>query len=145
MCCKTILGTWAYRQSTLPVPAGPACSYLGLYAGQKSHRKIDRHALPLREAVQHAFEREFAADAALLVSAVTHAGCLTAPLVNLNPAGFDRVRGPQAFADVMGPNIRGEAVVTVIGHTDRLGLVGPADRHQHRAEDLLARQPPVIG
>jgi hypothetical protein len=28
---------------------------------------------------------------------------------------------------------------------NRLGLVAPADRHQHRPEDLLARQAPVVG
>ena len=35
--------------------------------------------------------------------------------------------------------------MAVVGHADHLGLVAPADRHQHRPEDLLARQAPVVG
>ena len=35
--------------------------------------------------------------------------------------------------------------MAVIGHADRVGLVAPRDSHQHRAEDLLARQPPIVG
>ena len=51
----------------------------------------------------------------------------------------------QRAADVVRPHVGGEAVVAVVGHADRLGLVGPADGDQHGAEDLLARQPPVVG
>src|SRR5215468_2721394 len=57
------------------------------------HIEIDRDVLSLRKAVQHAFERELSADAALLVSAVGMARRLAEALVDLHPPGFDRVRG----------------------------------------------------
>src|SRR6202045_3288696 len=41
--------------------------------------QIDRHVLALGEAVEHAFQREFAADTALLVAAVGVAGSLAQP------------------------------------------------------------------
>src|SRR5216683_7282864 len=75
-----------------------------------SHREVHRHALALGEAVEHALERELAADAALLVAAVGHAGHLAAALVDLHPARFDGMRGAQAAADVVRPDIGGEAV-----------------------------------
>ena len=54
---------------------------------------VDGDVLALGEAVEHAFEGEFAADAALLVAAVGVARLLAETLVNLHPAGFDGVRG----------------------------------------------------
>src|SRR6266699_3510382 len=63
-----------------------------------SHRQIDRHALALGEAVEHALERELVADAALLVATVGHAGHLAAALVDLYPARFDC--GPRLYARV---------------------------------------------
>src|SRR3984893_16228500 len=110
-----------------------------------SHREVHRHALALGEAVEHALERELAADAALLVAAVGHAGHLAAALVDLHPARFDGVRGPEAGADIVRPDIGGEAVMAVVGHGDRLGLFAQADRHKAGAEDLLARQPQIVG
>src|SRR6185312_16923550 len=95
-----------------------------------SDRQVHRHALPLRESVEHALQRELAAQAGLLVAAVGHAGGLAAALVDLDPAGLDGVRGAQALADVMGPDVGGEAVVAVVGHADRLFLVAPADRDE---------------
>src|SRR5215471_16522649 len=82
-------------------------------------RQIDRDALSLREAVEHALERELAADAALLVAAVRHAGRLAAALVDLHPARLDGMRGAQGLADVVRPDIGREPVVTVVGHADR--------------------------
>ena len=58
---------------------------------------------------------------------------------------FHTVRGAEPTADVVRPDVGRETVVTVVGHADRLGLVAPADCHQHRPEDLLARQAPVVG
>ncbi len=34
--------------------------------------------------------------------------------------------------------------MAIVGHADRVFLVTPRDRDQHRAEDLLARQPPIV-
>src|SRR6202011_1778363 len=101
-------------------------------------------ALALGEAVEHALERELAAEARLLVAAVGHARRLAAALVDLDPARFDGVRGTQALADIVRPDIGREAIVALVGHADRLGLVAPADRHQHRPEDLLACETPVV-
>jgi hypothetical protein len=70
---------------------------------------------------------------------------LAETLVHLHPTGLDRMRGAQCIADIVGPDISGETIVAVIGHTDRIRLVTPRDRHEHRAEDLLARQAPVVG
>src|SRR5260370_23521173 len=44
-----------------------------------SHRQIDRHALALGEAVEHALERELVADASLLVAAVGQPGTCPPP------------------------------------------------------------------
>ena len=66
------------------------------------HVEVHRHALALREAVQHALERELAANAALLVAAVGHARHLAEALVDLHPARFDCVRRLEAGADIVG-------------------------------------------
>ena len=47
--------------------------------------KVDGHALALREAVEHSFERVLAADAALFEAAVGLSRKLTEALVDLNP------------------------------------------------------------
>src|ERR1700742_2932372 len=44
----------------------------------------------------------------------------------------------------MGPDIAGETVMAVIGHSDRVRFVAPRDSHENRPENLLARQPPII-
>src|ERR1700759_3533887 len=93
----------------------------------RSDREIDRHVLALGEAVEHALERKFATDSALLVAAVRHAGKLAEALIDLHPPRLDGVRGPQAAADVMRPDIGRESVMAVVGHADRLGFVAPAD------------------
>ena len=54
------------------------------------------------------------------------------------------MRCAQAAADIMGPNVGRQAIMAVVGHADRVGLVAPRDRDQHRAEDFLTRQPPVV-
>ncbi len=55
-------------------------------------RQVDRDILPLRVALQHAFEREFAADAAFFVAAIGVTGALAKTLVDLNPPSLNRVR-----------------------------------------------------
>src|SRR6266508_2143675 len=60
-----------------------------------SAAQVDGHALDLREALQHPFERELPADAALLEAAVRLPRQLTGALVDLDPARLDRVRGPK--------------------------------------------------
>ena len=52
--------------------------------------EVHRHVLALGEALEHPFERELTADAALLVAAIGMAGCLADALVDLYPAAFDR-------------------------------------------------------
>ena len=106
--------------------------------------QIDRDILPLRVALEHAFEGELAADAAFFVTAVGVTRALTETLVDLNPAGLDRVRGAQSPADVMGPDVGGEPIVAVIRHTDRVRFVAPRNGDEHWAKDLLARQAPIV-
>src|SRR2546427_9969018 len=106
--------------------------------------QVDGHALPLRVTVQHPLERVLAAHAALLEAAVRLTGKLTEALIDLHPARFDRVRGVERLADVARPDVRGEAIVTIVRHPDRLALVVPRDGDHHRAEDLLARDAPVV-
>ena len=65
-------------------------------------------------------------------------------LIDLAPAAFDRVRGAQATADVVSPDIGCEPIMAVVGHADCVGLVLPRDRDQHRTENFLARQPPIV-
>jgi hypothetical protein len=70
---------------------------------------------------------------------------LAESLVNLHPARFDSVTGSQCSANVMSPDISGETVIAIIGHSDRVRLLAPRDGHENRTENFLARQPPVTG
>src|ERR1700694_2986219 len=109
--------------------AGPAIFGRGGHASLRLTRRrvqVHRHVLFLGEAVEHAFERELAPDAALLDAAVGMSWRLAEPLVDLHPASLDAVGGAQRSANVVRPYVGGEAVVGVVGHADRLGLVGPA-------------------
>src|SRR3954464_12811331 len=113
---------WQEWRKTLAGLKRRAAKLIGSLGSLRSDREVDGDALPLGEAVEHAFEGELAADAALLVAAVRHAGRLAAALVDLHPAGFDGMSGAQRLADVVRPDISGEAVMAVVGHADRLGL-----------------------
>src|SRR5205823_8909440 len=62
-------------------------------------RQVDRGVLPLRVALEHAFQRELAADAAFFVTAVGMTWALTEALVHLNPTSLDRVCRTQSPAD----------------------------------------------
>ncbi len=42
------------------------------------------------------------------------------------------------------PDVCGQPVVAVVRHPDRVRFVFPGDRHHHGAEDLLARNPPIV-
>jgi len=107
-------------------------------------RQVDRDVFPLRVAFEHAFEGEFPTNAAFFVTAIGVTGALTEALVDLNPAGFDRMCRAKCPADVMRPDVGGKAVVAVIRHSDRLRFVLPRNGDEHGAEDLLARQAPVV-
>src|SRR5215470_4116479 len=65
------------------------------------------HALSLREAVEHAFQRLLAANARLLDAAIRLPWELAESLVHLHPAGLDCVCGAERAADVMRPHIGG--------------------------------------
>src|SRR5438477_600158 len=65
-------------------------------------------------------------------------------LVDLHEPRVDGVCGADRATDVVAPHVRREAVVRVVGHADDVGLIGPGDRDEHRAEDLLARETPVV-
>src|SRR6516225_2646583 len=58
-------------------------------------RQVDRDVLPLRVTLQHAVERELAADAAFFVAAVGVTRALAQTLVDLNPTSLDRVSRTQ--------------------------------------------------
>jgi hypothetical protein len=107
-------------------------------------RQVDCDVLPLRVALEHPFERELATDAAFFVTAVGMVGALPEALVDLDPAGLDRVRRAEGPTDVMRPHIGGEAVVAGVRHADDVRFVGPGNGNEHRTEDLLARQAPVV-
>src|SRR5262249_9334392 len=110
----------------------------------KSAPKIDRHALGLREALQHPVKRELAPDSALFEATVGLARELAHPLVDLHPARLDRVGGAQRPGHVAAPDIPSQAVVAVIRHAHRFLLVTPGDDDQHRAEDLFPGDPPFV-
>src|ERR1043165_6001315 len=78
--------------------------------------KVNRDALPLRITVEHSLERVLAAHAALLVAAVRLPRELAETLVDLHPAGLDRVRVVDGFADVARPHVRRQTVVAVVRH-----------------------------
>src|SRR5262245_52217566 len=85
--------------------------------------EVHCHTLPLREAVEHPFERVLPADAALLEAAVRLAWKLSDSLIHLNPAGLDCVRCAQRLLEVVRPHVRGKAIVAVVGHAYGLDLV----------------------
>src|SRR5262252_1604888 len=108
-------------------------------------RQVDRDVLPLRVALEHAFEGELTADAAFFVTAVGMTWTLTEALVHLNPTSLDRVCRAQSPADVMRPDVGGEPVMAVVRHANCVRFVGPGNGDKHGAKDLLARQTPVVG
>ena len=61
--------------------------------------------------------------------------------VHRQVAGLDAARDPQRPADVAGPDRAGQAVLGVVGHRDRVGLVVERQHRDDRAEDLLAPDP----
>src|SRR6516164_7838904 len=107
-------------------------------------RQVDRDILPLRVALQHALERKLTADTAFFVAAVGVTGTLAETLVDLDPAGLDRVYSAECPANVVRPDVGSEPVVTIVCHTDRVLLVAPRDGNEHRAEDFLAGQTPIV-
>src|SRR5262249_10409959 len=129
--------------------AGPACQQIrprNLFQRQRSFlmRQVDRDVLPMRVALEHAFQGELAADAAFFVTAGGMTWALTEALVHLNPASLDRGCRAPSPADVVRPDVGGEPVTAVIRHANRLRLIGPRNGDKHRAKDLLARQAPVV-
>src|SRR6185503_19020199 len=106
--------------------------------------QIDRHALALREALEHSLERVLAPQPALFEPAVRLAHDLAETLIDLDPACVDRVRGTKRAADVLAPDVRREAVVGVVRHAHRIGGVIPWDRDEDRAKDLLAGDSPIV-
>ncbi len=64
--------------------------------------------------------------------------------VDREVAGLDAARHPQRPADVAGPDRPGQAVLRVVGHPDRVGLVVERHHRHHRPEHLLAPDP-VLG
>jgi len=68
-------------------------------------RQVDRDVLPLRVALQHAFEGKLAADAAFLIATVGVTGALAETLVDLNPTSLDGVCRAQCPADVVRPDL----------------------------------------
>src|SRR5688572_31180848 len=106
--------------------------------------EVDGDVLPLGVAVEHPLERILAADAALLVAAVGLSRKLTQSLVDLNPSGFDRVRGANRLAEIPRPDVRRQPIMAVVRHPDRVRFVFPRDRHHHGAEDFFPRNPPVV-
>ena len=122
----------------------PACQQIrprNLFQRQLSFlmRQVDRDVLPLRVALEHAFEGELAADAAFFITAVGMTWALTEALVHLNPTSLDRVCRAQSPADVMRPDVGGKPVMAVIRHANRVRFVAPRDGDEHGAKDLLAR------
>ena len=77
--------------------------------------KVHRHLLALGEAVEHAFQRELAADAALLVAAVGVARRLAKSLVDLNPARLDGMSGAQPLADVKAGSLIARGRLAIVG------------------------------
>src|SRR5215510_13063033 len=94
-------------------------------------RQIDRDVLPMRVALEHAFEGELAADATFFVTAVGMTWALTEALVHLNATSLDRVCRAQSPADVMRPDVGGEPVMAVIRHANRVRFVGPRNGDKH--------------
>ena len=61
--------------------------------------------------------------------------------VDRQRAGLDAARDPQRPAHVAGPDRPGQAVLGVVGHRDRVGLVVERQHRDDRPEDLLAPDP----
>src|SRR5689334_4488371 len=59
-------------------------------------------------------------------------------------AGLDRRRDTVRTAEVLGPDIAGQAVRNVVGDPDRIGLVVEWDQAGDRTEDLVLRDPHAV-
>src|SRR5437870_13493794 len=103
-------------------------------------RQVDRDVLPLRVALEHAFEGELAADAAFFVTAVGMTWALTEALVHLNPTSLDRVCRAQSPAEVMRPDVGGEPAMAVIRHANHVRILGPRNGGMHGSNDLLSAE-----
>jgi len=108
-------------------------------------REVYVDALCFREAVEHTLKRHLAADAAFLDAAVGLTERLSTALIHLHPTGLNGMRGAQSTADVAGPHIGGEAEMAIIGHEDGFRLVRPRNGDEHRSEDFLSRETPIVG
>ena len=66
-----------------------------------------------------------------------------AHVVGVEPdhAGFEFVGDAQRAAEVVGPDVAGEAVAHRIGDGERVGFVLERDHGEHRPEDLVLRDP----
>src|SRR5947208_3307789 len=89
-------------------------------------RQVDRDVLPLRVALEHAFEGELAADTAFFVTAVGMTWALTEALVHLNPTSLDRMCRAQSPADVVRPDVGGKPVMALIRHAKRIAAIIPS-------------------
>src|SRR5947208_16507286 len=97
-------------------------------------RQVDRDVLPLRVALEQAFEGELAADAAFFVTAVRATWALTEALVHLNPTTLDRVSRAQSPAEVMTPDGGSEPVMPVILHPNLFRFIGPMTSDKHTSK-----------
>src|SRR5262249_56379725 len=97
-----------------------------------------------RIALELSLKRDLATGAVSFETAVGVTGSLAEALVDLDPAGLDRVRGAKCAPDVMGPDVGSKPIVAIVRHTDGIRLVGPGDGDEHGTEDLLARKAPVV-
>ena len=108
----------------------PACSVV-------ARLRRDEDVLDLGERVERV-GTELAAEAGLLEAAERRRVAHRRVRVDRQVAGLDAAGDPQRAPDVAGPDRAGQAVLGVVGHPDRVGLVVERHHRHHRAEDLLA-------
>src|SRR4029077_681165 len=105
---------------------------------------LDVDLLDLGERLDRTLEGELASDAAGLVAAVGLADDLAAALVDLDPAGFDPVRGVQCVGQVVRPNVGAESVMRIVRHRYDLVTIPPRNGDQDGSEDFLTGDPPGV-
>ena len=89
--------------------------------------------------------REFATQTALLVTAEGSPAAQVEILIDPDAARFQPPGGFQRAADVARVEARSEAIIAVVRLSDHCFIVIPAHHRQDRPENLLPRDPRVVG
>ena len=107
--------------------------------------QLDVDLLGLGEGLQGAFEGELPTDAAGFVAAVGLSDHLAAALVDLDPAGFDPMRGVQGRSEIAGPHNLSIAVAPWSWSSDPAAMTAEEEKVTARSPRWATRVAFTLG